>query len=193
MRGDNRQKVLDFIRISHPKSVNSADIVRRTGVSQPQVYQITRSLMKSGLVRAARNGRAWYYTWNAPAASPMPAPGQTTAHAFANLARDHFSRVLNEDLNISEQSPAVFLLSGETSAGFALHFTPAQNGRVPPARPMLINGYLWLLEKGEMERIFIALGGDEATARTWAENYAALCLDAMAIYVSACGKVRALT
>ncbi len=193
MRGDNRQKVLDFIRISHPKSVTSADIVRRTGVSQPQVYQIAKALMESGLVRAARKGRVWHYTWNKPCETASRQSPAHLAKAVAQAAQAHFAARYGTPLQAREHSPSVVLLSGENCAGFALYFTPLQGKPVPQARPAIINGHLWLLEKSEMDNLFAALGGDAATIDTWAENFASLCLDVEVVRVTDEGEIIPLT
>ncbi len=192
MRGDNRQKVLDFIRISHPKSVTSADIVRRTGVSQPQVYQIAKALMESGLVRAARKGRAWHYTWNKPSDPPSRQPQAHPARAVARAAQAHFAARFGMPLQIREQSPSIVFLGGEDCAGFALHFTPLQ-GKPPPSRLAIINGHLWLLEKSDMDNLFLALGGDEDTIDAWAGDFASLCLDVEVVRVTDEGAIIPLT
>jgi len=193
MRGENRQKVLDFIRHSHPGAVSSADIMRRTGVSQPQVYQIARALMDSGLVRGARKGRSWRYTWNKPAAGTSPPAAGRGAEAFAQRAREHLGRLAGGEVKLRKAGPSAFLLSAEDCAGYALHFTAPEGGRMPVARLAFINGHLWLLEKSAAERLFLILGGDETTAEEWAREFAPLCLEVEVLYLGSGGVARALT
>ena len=194
MRGENRQKVLEFIRASHPGSVTTADIVRRTGVSQPQVYQITRALMESGLVRAARDGRRWRYSWNAPrpGAQGAQAAQGDPAEAHARRAAVRMGALFGAEVAALRHGPGVFVLSGDGVAGFALHFAAPQ-GRVPPTRLAVINGHLWLLERSEAERLCLVLGGDEETARAWAQEHAALCLDVDVFFLPEGGEPEALT
>ncbi len=180
MGGGNRARVLEFIRLKHPAGVTTSEIVRRTGVSQPQVYQIMRALMESRMVRAARDGRAWRYTYNAAAA--RPAGGAVSGvEDFAETVRNLLAAELGADVRIAPQAEAanVFLLSAPEAdaAATAIHFSAPPEGRIPPARLAFINGHLWLLEKTEAERLLLILGGDGKTARAWAERFAPLCLD----------------
>ncbi len=197
MRGENRQKVLEFIRASHPGSVSTADIVRRTGVSQPQVYQITRELMDRGLVRAARDGRKWRYSWNAPRpkaqAGPAAQGARDPAEAHARRAAQCMGEMFGTTVEAQRHGPGAFVLSGEGMAGFALHFGEPPRGDVPAARLAVINGHLWLLERSEAERLCLVLGGDEKTARAWARDFAALCLDVDVFFLPEEGEPQALT
>ncbi len=190
MRGENRKKVIEFIKASHPRAVTSADISNRTGVSQAQVYQIARGLLESGLIRAARDGRSWRYTWNIDGNArthAMPRPMAGKAADFAARARDIFSQLFDEPLE--ERAPgggqhSFALVSADGGfTGDVLYFPPSAGGTPPPARLEMICGRLWLLEKCAPDVAFLVLGGDETTAAIWRQAYAALCDDVDVYYL----------
>jgi len=206
MRGENRKKVLEFIRLKYPAAVTSAQIARRTGVSQPQIYQITRSLMEGGMVRGARKGRAWTFTWNKEARPATRAGGngggapEPAGNALARFAAGACAQLEAREGAAFSATPArgaanVFVLASDDAgaAGFALHFTAPPNGRVPYARLAFINGHLWLLERMEAERLVLVLGGDEPSARVWAEDFSGLCVDVEVFFLDGDGALTPLT
>jgi len=199
MRGENRKKILEFIRLKHPAAVTSAEIARRTGVSQPQIYQITKDLMQRKMVRGARDGRVWKYTWNGTGAQPGAAANDAGApgglEQFGRRASAALEELEGAQFTAQPQEGAanVLALSGAEAAALALYFTAAPGERVPYARLAFINGHVWLLERMEADNLYLILGGDEATARAWAEQFAPLCADVSVLWLSSSGGFEQLT
>ncbi len=184
-RGENRRKVMEFIKACAPRGVSSADIARRTGVSQAGAYQIARTLMEEGFVRAARDGRVWRFSWNANgrvvrdgAHAPAPAQG-TEENDFPARVRQavgrHYGCVF--DLAAPDALSPAWRLVGDDGGtlGYALHLSPLAEGRVPAGRLALLSGLVWLLEKSEAETPFVVIGGDPATADAWRTHHAPCC------------------
>ncbi len=186
-RGENRRKVMEFIKACAPRGVSSADISRRTGISQAGAYQIARALMEEGFVRAARDGRVWRFSWNAN--GRITAAAEATRHAtlaerqdnddFSARARqaavDHYG--CSFDMAAPDDLSPAWRLIGDDDAtlGYAMHITPLKEGRVPAGRLALISGLVWLLEKSEAETPFVIIGGDAATASAWRKHHGPYC------------------
>ncbi len=184
-RGENRRKVMEFIKACAPRGVSSADIARRTGISQASAYQIARTLMEEGFVRAARDGRVWRFSWNVngrtvPGTAGNPGIARSAGEEdFPVRAREavetHYGCAF-DTVAPDELSPAWRLVGddGET-LGYALHTTPLADGRVPAGRLVLLSGLVWLLEKSEAETPFVVIGGDPATANAWRMHHGPYC------------------
>jgi hypothetical protein len=64
---DNQDRVLAYLKAISPEDATNADIRSGTGVSpHQQVFQITQSLMKGGLIRGRQFGKEWRFVWIAP-------------------------------------------------------------------------------------------------------------------------------
>ncbi len=187
-RGQNRQKVMEFIKACAPRGVSSADIARRTGISQASAYQIARALMEEGFVRAARDGRVWRFSWNAngrvlPGADRSSASrqdvddGNFPAHV-RQVAEEHYG--CSFDMAAPDELAPAWRLAGDDDAtlGYAVHLAPLADGRVPAGRLALLSGLVWLLEKSEAETPFLIIGGDSATARAWQTHHGPYCDEA---------------
>ncbi len=204
-RGENRRKVMEFIKACAPRGVSSADIARRTGISQASAYQIARALMEEGFVRAARDGRVWRFSWNAngrmvpgagsgrAAPAPTPETGEGDFPARVRQAvEEHYG--CSFDMAAPDDLSPAWRLVGDDGAilGQALHLAPLADGRVPAGRLTLLSGLVWLLEKSEAERPFMVIGGDSATADAWRAHHGSCCDEVEVFYLDDGGELSRL-
>ncbi len=194
-RGENRRKVMEFIKACAPRGVSSADIARRTGISQASAYQIARTLMEEGFVRAARDGRVWRFSWNANGrtvpgtgsggAAPVPEADEGDFPARVRQAvEEHYG--CSFDMAAPDELSPAWRLVGDDGAtlGYALHLAPLADGRVPAGRLALLSGLVWLLEKSEAETPFLVIGGDSATADAWQARHGPYCDEAEVFFLA---------
>ena len=194
-RGENRRKVMEFIKACAPRGVSSADIARRTGISQASAYQIARTLMEEGFVRAARDGRVWRFSWNANgrtvpgtgsgSAAPVPEADEGDFPARVRQAvEEHYG--CSFDMAAPDELSPAWRLVGDDGAtlGYALHLAPLADGRVPAGRLALLSGLVWLLEKSEAETPFLVIGGDSATADAWQARHGPYCDEAEVFFLA---------
>ena len=201
-RGENRRKVMQFIKACAPRGVSSADIARRTDISQASAYQIARTLMEEGFVRAARDGRVWRFSWNTnsravPRAGGSPAPIQDADEGdFPARVRQAIEECYGCSFDIAapdELSPAWRLMGDDGGTlGYALHLSPLVDGRVPAGRLALLSGLIWLLEKSEAETPFLIIGGDSATAQAWQTHHGPYCDEANVFFLEVDGTLSTL-
>ncbi len=195
MRGENRRKVMEFIKACAPRGVSSSDIARRTGVSQANAYQIARTLMEEGFVRAARDGRVWRFSWNAGGrAAPKTASGgdaisprdggETDFRGCVKTAVEEHYGCAFDLAGPDELAPAWRLMGDDgEKLGYAIHMSSPADGRVPAGRLALLSGLVWLLEKSEAETPFMVIGGDERTARAWRTHHGPYCDEAEVFFL----------
>ncbi len=194
-RGENRRKVMEFIKACAPRGVSSADIARRTGISQASAYQIARTLMEEGFVRAARDGRVWRFSWNANGrtvpgtgsgdTAPVPEADEGDFPARVRQAvEEHYG--CSFDMAAPDELSPAWRLVGDDGAtlGYALHLAPLADGRVPAGRLALLSGLVWLLEKSEAETPFLVIGGDSATADAWRARHGPYCDEAEVFFLA---------
>ncbi len=201
-RGENRRKVMEFIKACAPRGVSSADIARRTGISQASAYQIARTLMEEGFVRAARDGRVWRFSWNVngrmtPGTAGNPGIARSAGEEdFPVRARraveTHYGCTF--DMAVPDELSPAWRLVGDDGGtlGYALHAAPLADGRVPAGRLVLLSGLVWLLEKSEAETPFVVIGGDPATANAWQKHHGPYCDEVEVFFLGGEGKLSQL-
>ena len=202
-KGENRRKVMEFIKACAPRGVSSADIARRTGISQASAYQIAKALMEEGFVRAARDGRVWRFSWNAngrtvPGAGsggavPVPDRGEREFPVRIRRAAEEYYGCSCDIAAPDELSPAWRLVGDDgATLGQALHLAPLADGRVPAGRLALLSGLVWLLEKSEAETPFMVIGGDSATADAWRAHHGPYCDEVEVFFLDGEGELSRL-
>jgi hypothetical protein len=79
----NRERVIEYLRSISPRTATNADICSGTRISpHPQVFQITRELLRAGMISGRQLGREWHFGIAAGEQTAAILPTSVTSQAL---------------------------------------------------------------------------------------------------------------
>lgn len=191
----NKERVLNHLRSVFPEGRTNSDILSALNiVPHQQVFQITRNLMREGLINGQRQNREWTFFANMSiglndiqivptrrhedhlGGNTVDNPLATmTPHQFEMIAKRKMSEKFQEQLS-SKDTPGVpkkfDLVSDDLSIiGDVKYYTLVNGTALPPAKLATIAEYVWLLEKTQASVKFLVFGNEIRVPEMWLEKY----------------------
>jgi hypothetical protein len=182
----NADIVLSFIRRRGAGGVTNADIVSGTGIKpHQQVFQITRSLLKSGRIAGRLFGSEWRFYPESVDRETKVSAVQASAVAdredisppskFEELCRKVMSAYFKKELrprHVARSAKKFDLVSNDDSVcGDAKYFTLVRGERLPSAKFSIISEHIWLLENSGISSRFLVFGNDPRVPALWLKKY----------------------
>jgi len=184
----NREAILAFLQSIAPNTATNSEIVSRTSIRpHTQVFQITRDLMKNGLVKGRQFGSEWTF-WVTDTQSDSAPPSVMREKAIDQKNVDPISAAQFELIAQRVMSahfktrlaprrvpgiPKTFdLVSDDCQIiGDAKFYTLVRGINAPPAKNSVIAEYVWLLEKTDAKHRFLVFGNDRRVPEGWLHIY----------------------
>jgi hypothetical protein len=182
----NREDVFEFLQSIAPKAATNSEIMSRTGIRpHPQVFQITRELMRSGLVKGRQLGNEWTFWVNGTKSGPPPSatPQTPTIEASLKISATEFEEIAQRVMSTHFECrlspkrvpgiPKIFDLVSDDGQiiGDAKFYTLVRGIGTPPAKNSVIAEYVWLLEKTTARHRFLVFGNDPRVPEGWLRTY----------------------
>jgi hypothetical protein len=204
----NEELVFRTIEQIRPDWISNSQLESRTGIEpHQQVFQITRRLMKSGLIDGEQRGREWFFRFhNGPTSGKTSITERQLSRSsgspadcriFESLARRLLSAYFGMSLaagSLPDVPKKFDLVSADGAVvGDAKYFDMVRGTGMPPAKFSVIAEHVWLLEKTNARCKFLVFGNNRRVPTLWLKKYGHLACEVVFLFLDDKGALEVLS